>query len=229
MALLLHYTGQDYISRGLLKTELTPGSTSAIVGGCKTGKGFSFTNNNVSDVYTSMTTLNDNQLSISAWIRTNTNSTAGRRAAIFAVSSNIQDQILFDVYDVNRLRIAVLFKDNDVYYCNSTDNAILPNTWYFVTAQLNKVTRNMQVYINGVLINSRTYTNKPLKNIDRFFIGRGFDTVAPFRGHICNLKVYNHVLSQKEINEDYFGLPTVGQVGGGNTVSHSALPLRLIS
>ena len=25
---------------------------------------------------------------------------------------------------------------------------------------------------------------------------------------------------------DYFGLPTVGQVGGGNTVSHSALPLR---
>ena len=42
MALLLHYTGQDYISRGLLNTELTPGSTSAIVGGCKTGKGFSF-------------------------------------------------------------------------------------------------------------------------------------------------------------------------------------------
>ncbi|AXH75138.1 MAG: major capsid protein [Microviridae sp.] len=26
--------------------------------------------------------------------------------------------------------------------------------------------------------------------------------------------------------QDYFGLPTVGQVGGANTVSHSALPLR---
>lgn len=26
--------------------------------------------------------------------------------------------------------------------------------------------------------------------------------------------------------QDYFGLPTVGQVGGGNTVSHNALPLR---
>lgn len=26
---------------------------------------------------------------------------------------------------------------------------------------------------------------------------------------------------------DYFGLPTVGQVGGANTVSHSALPLRM--
>lgn len=26
--------------------------------------------------------------------------------------------------------------------------------------------------------------------------------------------------------QDYFGLPTVGQVGGGNSVSHSALPLR---
>ena len=26
--------------------------------------------------------------------------------------------------------------------------------------------------------------------------------------------------------QDYFGLPTVGQVGGGNTVTHSALPLR---
>ena len=82
MALLLHYTGQDYISRGLLKTELTPGSTSAIVGGCKTGNGFSFTNNNVSDAYTSMTTVNDNQLSISAWIRTNANSITGNRFTI---------------------------------------------------------------------------------------------------------------------------------------------------
>ena len=26
--------------------------------------------------------------------------------------------------------------------------------------------------------------------------------------------------------QDYMGLPTVGQVGGGNTVSHNALPLR---
>lgn len=82
MALLLHYTGQDYISRGLLNTELTPGSTSAIVGGCKTGKGFAFANINVSDAYTSMTTVNDNQLSISAWIRTNTSSVAGQRLPI---------------------------------------------------------------------------------------------------------------------------------------------------
>ena len=145
MALLLHYTGQDYISRGLLNTELTPGSTSAIVGGCKTGNGFSFTNNNVTDAYKSMTTVNDNQLSISAWIRTNTNSTTGGRLTIFATSNIGQSQILFDVYDVNRLRIGVLFNDNTADICSSTDNAILPNTWYFVTVQLNKVTRNMLV------------------------------------------------------------------------------------
>ena len=204
MALLLHYTGQDYISRGLLNTELTPGSTSAIVGGCKTGKGFAFANNNVSDAYTSMTTVNDNQLSISAWIRTNTSSVAGKRFPIFSTSNNIQHQILFEVYDVNRLRIVVIFDDNGFHYCNSADNTILPNTWYFVTAQLNKVTRNMQVYINGVLINSTTYSNKPLQTTDRFFIGRRLD--SSFRGHICNLKVYNHVLSQKEIAEDYKSL-----------------------
>ena len=64
----------------------------------------------------------------------------------------------------------------------------------------------MQVYINGVLINSKTYTNKPLQTTDRFFIGRKLDTASPFRGHICNLKVYNHVLSQKEINDDYKSL-----------------------
>lgn len=205
MALLLHYTGQDYISIGLLKTELTPGSTSAIVGGCKTGKGFAFTNNNVSDAYTSMTTVYDNQLSISAWIRTNTNSTAEDRLPIFSTSNYIQNQIIFEVYDVNRLRIFVVFNDNTVDVCSSIDNTILPNTWYFVTAQLNKVTRNMQVYINGVLIKSTTYTNKPLQNNNRFFIGRRHDS-GKFRGHICNLKVYNHVLSQKEINEDYKSL-----------------------
>ena len=43
MALLLHYTGQDYISRGLYQGNLTTqGSTATITNGNKTGKGWSF-------------------------------------------------------------------------------------------------------------------------------------------------------------------------------------------
>ena len=72
MALLLHYTGQDYISRGLLNTELTPGSTSAIVGGCKTGKGFAFDGTANSPLYVNNIGISmPTQFTVSCWILVN--------------------------------------------------------------------------------------------------------------------------------------------------------------
>ena len=69
MALLLHYTGQDYIGRGLLKTELTPGSTSAIVGGCKTGKGFAFDGTGNSALPINAGFQRPDSVSISCWAK----------------------------------------------------------------------------------------------------------------------------------------------------------------
>ena len=72
MALLLHYTGQDYISRGLLNAELTPGSTSAIVGGCKTGNGFAFNGTANSALYVNnIGILMPIKFTVSCWFRVN--------------------------------------------------------------------------------------------------------------------------------------------------------------
>jgi hypothetical protein len=205
MALLLHYTGQDYISRGLLNTQLTPGSTSAIVEGCKTGKGFAF-DESVDSGLNSLTTINDNTLTMSAWIRITAQGVSGSIYTIFATSNGVQNQILFDVYDVNRLRLVIIFADNSAEVCDSiTNNSIQINTWYHVAASINKTTRLIQLYINGSRVNTFTYTNKPLQNGGRFFVGRRLYD-KPFNGQICNLKVYNHVLSAREIAEDYKSL-----------------------
>ena len=73
MALLLHYTGQDYVSRGLLKTELTPGSTSAIVGGCKTGKGFAFDGTVDSALYVNNIGISmPTKFTVSCWAKVDT-------------------------------------------------------------------------------------------------------------------------------------------------------------
>ena len=207
MALLLHYTGQDYISRGLLNTELTPGSTSAIVGGCKTGKGFAF-DGTVNGGLISLTTINDNTLTMSAWIRLTAQGVSGSRYPIFVTSNAVQNQIMLDVSDVNRLRLAVLFSDNTFDACDSiTNNSIQINTWYHVAASINKTTRRIQLYINGSRINTYTYTNKPLQTVDRFLVGRRIQVDnTSFNGQICNFKYYNHVLSAREIAEDYKSL-----------------------
>ena len=102
MALLLHYTGQDYISRGLLKTELTPGSTSAIVGGCKTGKGFSFDGTANSALYVNNIGISmPIKFTVSCWVRVND---MASRKPIFSNGQLTNSGFQLDVLD-NYVRV----------------------------------------------------------------------------------------------------------------------------
>ena len=206
MALLLHYTGQDYISRGLLKTELTPGSTSAIVGGCKTGKGFSFDGTNNS-AYINMTSFdNTNIIAISTWFRTGVSIVVGENLTVFATSNNTRPQLIIEVFGTNRIGIGVLDSNNSYNVATTADNAVTPNVWHHLYAQINKTTRRLTLYLNGVLVQNKSYPSVTLQTSNRFYIGRRLDIVKPFNGQVCNFKLYNHVLSQKEIKEDYKSL-----------------------
>lgn len=205
MALLLHYTGQDYVSRGLLNTELTPGSTSAIVGGCKTGKGFAFDGTGNSQLH-SETALEDDVIAISTWFKLNVDSVSGNRFAIFSTAIGSSLKLTLEIYDVNRLRLLTYTSDNINTAYSTSNNAITSNIWYHVHALLDKTNRIIALFINGSLHGSISIAGSlDIVSNSRWFIGGRIDN-RPFNGQICNLKVYNHVLSQKEINEDYKSL-----------------------
>jgi hypothetical protein len=202
MALLLHYTGQDYISRGLLNTELTPGSTSAIVGGCKTGKGFAF-DGTANSALSCDLALNNTLFSVSTWFKITADLADTDRNVIFSTNPSVNNKIILDVaYTGRKLRL-VVFAGTSFFILEY--GAISLNTWYHVVGTVNDTTKTMSIYVNGVLINYMSYTGT-LNYSTAFKIGWREGTSQYFNGHICNLKVYNHVLSQKEINEDYKSL-----------------------
>jgi hypothetical protein len=202
MALLLHYTGQDYISRGLLNTELTPGSTSAIVGGCKTGNGFAFDGTVNSRLFTTMEESNNH--SISFWLnftkytipqRVFCHGNAGyRQIYCFINQSNQRNYIFFARDDAN----GTLQLFGSVY-----STLLTQGVWNHIAYTYSNLVG--KIYINGILKATYTYASIRSGSTNAVEIG-GWGATNPLNGQICNLKIYNHVLSQKEINEDYKSL-----------------------
>ena len=68
------------------------------------------------------------------------------------------------------------------------------NHWAF-TKNLN--TGEMQVFLNGVLINSRTNSSKVISEFDSFTIGSGW--YGDYDGLMDDLRIYDYALSQPEI------------------------------
>lgn len=200
MSLLLHYTGQDYTSRGLLNTELTPGSTSAIVGGCKTGKGFVF-DSTLNSVLSSQLDEERTIHSFSVWFRIQ-NITSVRFISAFGQTGFLQFMLW------QRVNGEFVFG-----YCNAEGtqiniilNSNLPrDIWYHFGATINGL--EMKLYLNGSLI--KTHTAVSIRKGSDKILQIGGGTVLGTNymlGQICNFKYYNHVLSAREIAEDYRSL-----------------------
>ena len=201
MALLLHYTGQDYISRGLLKTELTPGSTSAFADGCKTGKGFTF-DGTVNSSLSGNVALNHDEFSLSCWFKITATPPMGGRNVIFATNPATHNRILFDVDDNNTMRFGVIFGTSVKIVLGGAASL---NVWYHMVGICDDVNKIVKIFVNGMLINQAYYVGE-LNIADYFSIGWRPELNLYFNGQICNFKYYNHVLSAREIAEDYKSL-----------------------
>ncbi len=209
MALLLHYTGQDYVSRGLLKTELIPGSTSAIVGGCKTGKGFSF-DGTVDSAISSSIIVNDSiNQSFSFWFRF---TGAAEEQTILSLQGSAtgtnNTRLLIRRMPSNLLGVGQRIVPSQTYRQTTSPIAFAVDTWHYATFVLKELEGKIDVYINGVYLFSHTWSGTLATSNQRFVWGkRALDNnTGPFQGSICNFKYYNHALSQKEINDDYKSL-----------------------
>ena len=207
MALLLHYTGQDYVSRGLDNAVLTPGSTSAIVGGCKTGKGFAFDGTANSAMPINAEFQRPDSVSISCWAKAS--NSIGFKTIFSSGITNVYAS--FHQYGRWTVRIhnssisIVLFRIDGTYYDRAVDAEV--TEWNHITAIFTPT--RIALYVNGSLVSEQTVSGDfrpdwlPILGCLKNTVGGTFDR---FNGQICNFKLYNHVLSQKEINEDYKSL-----------------------
>lgn len=201
MALILHYTGQDYISRGLLNTQLTPGSTSAIVGGCKTGKGFSF-DGTVNSPFEINGITDSEKFSIDFWYYTGANVTA--QQSIFSDYSQLNGRINIRVS--NGAINGVVYNTSNAFSLVSSDGVVI-NTWYHVAVTVDAI-GNISIYLNGVFQRQSAITGTVKSSIGLYSIGKRYTNVNLLLNgtKICNFKYYNHVLSAREIAEDYKSL-----------------------
>ena len=200
MALLLHYTGQDYISRGLLNTQLTPGSTSAIVGGCKTGKGFAF-DSTANSVLSSQLDEERTIHSFSVWFRIS-NITSVRVITAFGQAGFLQ----FMLWQRTNGEFVFGYCNAGGTQINTILNSNLPrDIWYHFGATINGL--EIKLYLNGSLITTHTAASirKGSNKILQIGGGTGLGTNYML-GQICNFKYYNHALSVREIAEDYKSL-----------------------
>jgi hypothetical protein len=209
MALLLHYTGQDYISRGLLNTQLTPGSTSAIVGGCKTGKGFAF-DGTVDSVLSTSTIIDDSiNQSFSFWFSFTGTVTQQTILSVQGSTTGVNNtRLLIRRTDTNGLGVGQRVVPSQTYRQTNAPITFDANTWHHATFILKELERKIDIYINAVYLFTHSWTGTLSTSNQRFVLGkRALDNNAEFfNGQICNFKYYNHVLSAREIAEDYKSL-----------------------
>jgi len=138
--------------------------------------------------------FNIKPFSVAAWVYFN--STDNANYGIFTIGTAATEQMLHIVKRNNRLYYGFYGDD-----CQS-NLTFTANTWYHVVCTWDSVTRDKRIYINGILDTRTTssgYLNVPENS--QLYIGSYTGLSAPINGRICDVRVYNHVLSTKEIKE----------------------------
>jgi hypothetical protein len=95
----------------------------------------------------------------------------------------------------------------DVAYRMAANNSIQLNQWNYIGAVVTNGGSNIRLYANGVetSYNFGTFsTNTILYDIAEFNIGRRITSATElFNGSIAQVKIYNRLLSQQEITQNY--------------------------
>ncbi len=193
---------------------------------CKSGKCLSFDGSDdyvdVGDNITNDTSIRNNGITYSAWIK----STDVADAGIVGLSSNLSN----DYYTSGGLYIisqnpVIRAYDNGVAYVSATgDNSIIAGVWYYLVGTYDPTDTKLRIYVNGVLkgVSLTISTLGQGTALDENFVGKNSDSniIWPFNGKIDDVKIYDYARSAAQIKSDY--LATAGGRGAGARVSSAA-------
>jgi len=152
------------------------------------------------------------ELSIELWMRYHTNTGTGpfggpgNANTIIAKQTGSHRNRNFVVSLVNET-IMFGFADGDSQVCWIGSSILLSNMWYHVVATRDGSSANL--YINGSLVNSTSYSFTPTTNVNPLLIGYGYMTNYPeryFDGAIDEIRIYNRALNSSEVEVHYNNL-----------------------
>lgn len=95
---------------------------------------------------------------------------------------------------------------SDSYKILSSLTQALNNTWYEITGTYDTSNNTMRIYINGLFENSTTLTVDPPTDGSQLFLIGASDGSVPgnyFKGSVANVKIYNRLLSDSEVLQNY--------------------------
>jgi hypothetical protein len=87
---------------------------------------------------------------------------------------------------------------------------LISNTWYYGGVTYNSTTKQLLIYLNGVLQSTTTFPVASISlntgNGATNYVGNIFNASFPLNGNIAVTQVYNKVLSQSEVTQNYNAL-----------------------
>ncbi len=152
--------------------------------------------------------LNNNTFSVSAWIKPNSSGSDGM--IIYSNAGSITTGIISLWY--SRATNSIFIYNNYGLENQSMMDTISPNEWSNIVLTYNYPTRQAKIYINGELkISDSDFSQTPPINIT--MIGAKSDNSKYFYGYMDEIKIYNRILSDSEIQSIYNNsgqLPSMG-------------------
>ncbi len=199
---------QDQLDRSPFGNDLLLfGSALIVQGAGRIGKGLRLdgTNATLGRVLTNSSLEFNDLLSVEFWMFPNTNG-----AAFHPVVSKIDAGLGKGwnvVYQNNSIRITL--RDDTTPTDYTVGAGLVPtSTWSLIGFTLNDSTLEAKVYINGVLIDTRTIAQGYTDSGDDLIIGNRLSNGNPntanfYDGDVSNVRVYNRVLELEEIRTHY--------------------------
>jgi len=118
------------------------------------------------------------------------------------------DDVVSETADIgggNRQALSVSSNDGSVeHFVATPTNSINDTDWHYYTIVLNPTTNQIRIYIDGALSVSNTETwSGPNATSDVIRFGDATPVVKPLDGAMSDVRIYNRVLSLKEIQQLY--------------------------
>jgi hypothetical protein len=102
--------------------------------------------------------------------------------------------------------VIVFSQSSDTYKSIKATTILTNNSWYYTTGTYNTNTNTLSVYVNTVLESTGALVTDPPTTGPQYFLVGASDGTSPanwFTGSVSIITVYNRVLSQSEIQQNY--------------------------